>query len=41
VKEGVSPNRLKAIGHGETFATAENGTDEDHAANRKVLFILR
>ena len=41
VAQGISPDRLTIFGHGETLAMTEDGLNEDHAAHRKVLFVLR
>lgn len=39
IKKGVSPNRITAVGKGETTPEADNATDEGRARNRRVLLI--
>ena len=40
MKEGISQDRLKAKGYGESQPVASNSTDEGKAQNRRVEFIL-
>lgn len=39
LKQGIALDRLTIAGHGEALVTTN--TSEDHAAHRKVLFVLR
>ncbi len=38
VKKGVAPERLEAIGHGDTKPIEDNGTSKGRAQNRRVEF---
>jgi len=38
VKKGVAPERLEAVGHGDTKPMEDNGTKKGQAANRRVEF---
>ena len=40
IKEGISENRLTAMGHGESQPVASNSSSEGKAQNRRVEFIL-
>lgn len=39
VELGVSPNRLKAVGKGETSPIGDNNTEAGRAKNRRVEFV--
>jgi outer membrane protein OmpA-like peptidoglycan-associated protein len=38
VKKGVAPERLEAVGHGDTKPVDDNATKKGKAANRRVEF---
>ena len=38
LKKGISGERVKAVGHGESQPIASNDTDEGRAANRRTEF---
>jgi outer membrane protein OmpA-like peptidoglycan-associated protein len=38
IQHGVSPDRIVAVGYGETVPIADNGTDAGRAENRRVEF---
>jgi len=40
IKKGVQPDRLDAMGYGETTPIAENNTSEGRAENRRVEFTI-
>jgi flagellar motor protein MotB len=40
VQQGVKPDRVKAIGKGETEPIASNDTAEGRANNRRVEIVL-
>jgi outer membrane protein OmpA-like peptidoglycan-associated protein len=40
IQRGVSPNRLKAVGYGESRPIANNSTAEGRARNRRVEFTI-
>jgi outer membrane protein OmpA-like peptidoglycan-associated protein len=37
-QHGIAPNRLKAVGYGESVPSVENTTEENRALNRRVEF---
>ncbi len=39
IKMGISPTRLKAVGHGQARPVADNDTPEGKARNRRVEFV--
>jgi outer membrane protein OmpA-like peptidoglycan-associated protein len=39
IDEGVAPNRLKAVGFGESQPVADNSSDAGRAQNRRVEFV--
>jgi OOP family OmpA-OmpF porin len=41
LRAGVPPDRLAAVGYGETEPVASNDTDEGKAQNRRIEFIVR
>ncbi|OYT68226.1 MAG: hypothetical protein CFK48_12330, partial [Armatimonadetes bacterium CP1_7O] len=38
IRKGISPDRLEAVGHGNTQPIADNSTPEGRALNRRVEF---
>ncbi len=40
VKKGIAPERIKAIGFGDTRPVADNTTNEGKAANRRTEFVI-
>jgi len=41
VEQGVSPQRIRAVGHGESQPVASNATPEGRADNRRVEIVVR
>ncbi len=41
VKNGVSADRITAVGYGDTMPIADNATAEGRAQNRRVAFDVR
>jgi outer membrane protein OmpA-like peptidoglycan-associated protein len=40
VKRGIEPERIRAIGFGESKPVADNSTSEGWAKNRRTEFII-
>jgi len=40
VAQGIAPERMSAVGFGETRLQVPGATDEDHAINRRVEFVV-
>ncbi|GMQ83663.1 MAG: hypothetical protein BMS9Abin06_0399 [Gammaproteobacteria bacterium] len=41
IKQGIAPDRVRAIGYGATRPLADNSTPEGRARNRRVSFVLQ
>lgn len=41
IDQGIVPDRLRAIGYGDTRPLADNGTPEGRSRNRRVSFVLQ
>jgi outer membrane protein OmpA-like peptidoglycan-associated protein len=41
VEQGIAPERIIAVGKGETEPRADNGTEEGRQANRRVEFLVK